>query len=135
MANLKEILLESKNIAVVGISNNPEKPSYRVADYLKSKGYKIIPVNPNYQEVLGERCYPNLSSVEDKIDIVDVFRKSEDVLPIAKEALNLDIKCFWMQLGIKNEEARQLLEQKGIVVVEDRCIKIFHSQEIGEGKK
>lgn len=128
MENLKKLVLTSKNIAIVGISSNPSKPSYRVAEYLKNAGYKIIPVNPNYDQVLGEKCYSNLTSVPFPIDIVDVFRKSEDVLPIAKEAVSLNIKCFWMQLGVSNEEARKLLETAGVVVVEDTCLKIFHSK-------
>jgi len=131
---IEQILTLAKNIAVVGISKNPEKASYRVAEYLKQAGYKVIPVNPNYNEVLSEKCYPDLSSIDVPIDIVDVFRKSEDVLPIAKEAALLGIKCFWMQLGIKNEEARKLLEDKGITVIEDTCIKIFHSQMKGRDK-
>jgi len=131
---IEQILTLAKNIAVVGISKNPEKASYRVAEYLKQAGYKVIPVNPNYNEVLSEKCYPDLSSVDVPIDIVDVFRKSEDVLPIAKEAALLGIKCFWMQLGIKNEEAKKLLEDKGITVIEDTCIKIFHSQMKGRDK-
>jgi predicted CoA-binding protein len=128
MDNLKELLRKAKNIAIVGCSEDPEKPSYQVAKYLKYKGYKIFPVNPKYESILDEKCYPSLSQIPDKIDIVDVFRKSEDILPIAKEAVNLGIKCFWMQLGIKNETAKQLLEQNNIIVVEDTCIKIFHSK-------
>ncbi len=127
MQNVKEILTSAKTIAVVGISKNPEKPSYRVAEYLKNAGYNVIPVNPNYDEVLSKKCYPDLRSVDVAIDIVDVFRKSEDVMPIAKEAAELGIKCFWMQLGIKNDEARKFLEEKGITVIDDTCIKIFHS--------
>lgn len=128
MNKVKEILVHAKNIAVVGISKNPEKPSYNVANYLKMMGYNVIPVNPNYEEVLGEKCYPDLTSIPGTIDIVDVFRKSEDILPIAEEAAKLGVKCFWMQLGIKNEAAKKMLEERGIVVVEDTCIKIFHSQ-------
>jgi predicted CoA-binding protein len=127
MNSMIDLLRTSKTIAVVGISDNPEKPSYRVAEYMKSKGYKIIPVNPKYSTVLGERCYPDLKSVGEKIDIVDVFRKSEDIPPVAEAAGSLEIKCFWMQLDIKNEEAKQMLEKKGIMVVEDTCIKIFHA--------
>lgn len=127
MSNLQELLKATKTIAIVGCSNDPDKPSFQVAKYLKTKGYKIIPVNPKYDKILDEKCYNSLSQIPDKIDIVDVFRKSEDVLPIAQEAVNLGIKCFWMQLGIKNQEARQLLEKNNIIVVEDTCIKIFHS--------
>ncbi len=128
MKNIEQVLLSAKNIAVVGLSDSPEKPSFRVAEYLKKVGYRIIPVNPKYHEILGEKCYPDLKSVDIPIDIVDVFRKSEDVLPVAIEAAELGIKCFWMQLGIKNEEAKKLLEAKDILVVQDTCIKIFHSQ-------
>jgi predicted CoA-binding protein len=124
---IKKLLKTAKNIAIVGCSDDPNKPSYQVAKYLKEVGYKIFPVNPKYESILGEKCYPDLKSIESKIDIVDVFRKAEDILPIAKEAIGLDIKCFWMQLGIKNEEAKKLLESRNILVVEDTCIKIFHS--------
>lgn len=127
MISLQELLKTAKTIAIVGCSDDPDKPSYQVAKYLKSKGYKIIPVNPKYDKILDEKCYPSLTQIPDKIDIVDVFRKSEDILPIAKEAVNLGIRCFWMQLGIKNAEAKQLLEKNNIIVVEDTCIKIFHS--------
>lgn len=127
MNELKELLKNARNIAIVGCSDDPEKPSYQVAKYLKNSGYKIFPVNPKYETILGEKCYKSLKDIEEQIDIVDVFRKSEDILPIAQEALNLNIKCFWMQLGIKNEEARKLLEKNNILVVEDTCIKIFHS--------
>lgn len=127
MNELKELLKNARNIAIVGCSDDPEKPSYQVAKYLKNSGYKIFPVNPKYETILGEKCYKSLKDIEEQIDIVDVFRKSEDILPIAQEALNLNIKCFWMQLGIKNEAARKLLEKNNILVVEDTCIKIFHS--------
>lgn len=128
MKSVKDVLLEAKNIAIVGISNNPEKASYMVGEYLKKAGYTIIPVNPNYDVVLGEKCYPDLKSIMIPIDIVDVFRKSEDVLPVAIEAIKLNIKCFWMQLGIRNDEAKRLLEENGILVVDDTCIKIFHAK-------
>lgn len=127
MNKLNDLLKNAKTIAIVGCSDDPEKPSYQIAKYLKSVGYRVIPVNPKYEFILGEKCYPFLSQIPDKIDIVVVFRKSEDILPIAKEAINTGIKCFWMQLGIKNQEAKELLERHGITVVEDTCIKIFHS--------
>lgn len=134
MSNIKELLEKSKTIAIVGCSNDPEKASYIVASYLKSKGYKIIPVNPKYDQILGVKCYPSLKEIKENVDIVDVFRKSDDILPIAYEASNMDIKCFWMQLGIKNKEARSLLESKGIFVVENQCIKISHSNIFGGTK-
>ncbi|MCX7769487.1 MAG: CoA-binding protein [Proteobacteria bacterium] len=127
MNSLQDILKNAKTIAIVGCSDDPSKPSYQVAKYLKSVGYKIIPVNPKYDSILDEKCYPSLLSITENIDIVDVFRKSEDILPIAEEAVKLGIKCFWMQLGIKNKEAKELLENNNITVVEDTCIKIFHS--------
>ena len=134
MSNLQDILKNARTIAIVGCSDDPNKPSYQVAKYLKNVGYKIIPVNPKYDFILGEPCYSSLSQIPDKIDIVDVFRKSEDILPIAKEAINLGVQCFWMQLGIKNEEAKKLLEKNNITVVENTCIKIFHSH-MGEGNE
>lgn len=127
MDKITELLKSSSKIAIVGISNDPEKPSYKVAEYLKNNGYKIIPVNPKYETVLGERCYKNLSEIPEPVDIVDVFRKKEDILPIAEEAIKLKPKIFWMQLGIENQEAKELLEKAGIYVVENTCLKVFHS--------
>jgi len=127
MEKILELLKSSKTIAVVGISSDNEKPSYKVAEYLKKNGYKIIPVNPKYETVLGEKCYKTLSEIKEPIDIVDVFRKKDDILPIAEEALKLKPKIFWMQLGIENETAKKLLEANGIFVVENTCLKVFHS--------
>lgn len=127
MDRLIELIKSSKNIAIIGISSDAEKPSYRVAEYLKNQGYRIIPVNPKYDEVLGERCYKNLSEIDIPVDIIDVFRKKEDILPITEEAIKIKPKIFWMQLGIENKEARNLLEREGIYVVENTCLKIFHS--------
>lgn len=127
MEKIIELLRSSTTIAIVGISNDIEKPSYRVAEYLKNNGYKIIPVNPKYETVLGEKCFKNLSDINEPIDIIDVFRKKEDVMPIAEEALKIKPKIFWMQLGIENESAKKLLEENGISVVENTCLKIFHS--------
>ncbi len=120
---IREAIEKSKVIAVVGLSNKPERPSYQVAEFLKERGYKIIPVNPRVDEVLGEKSYPDLTSIPEKIDLVDVFRKSEDVLPIAEQALKIKPSFFWMQEGIVNEDARELLEKNGIRVIMDRCIK------------
>ena len=128
MDRFDELLRTARTIAVVGLSDNPERPSYRVAAYLQSKGYRIIPVNPRCSSILNERCYPDLASVPGPIDIVDVFRKSEDVMPVAEEAARLDVRCFWMQLGVANAAARKLLESKGVFVVEDRCLKIVHAE-------
>ncbi len=127
MNKILDLLKSLKTIAIVGISNDPEKPSYKVAEYLKNNGYKIIPVNPKYDTVLGEKCYKSLSDIEESVDIVDVFRKKEDILPIAQEALKIKPKIFWMQLGIDNQEAKELLEKHGIFVIENTCLKVFHN--------
>ena len=124
-------ILKLKNIAIVGLSRSEEKDSYNVAEYLKNNGYSIIPVNPNADEILGEKCFSSLNKLETIPDIVDVFRPSMDCLEIAKEAAELKNKhnkpiIFWMQLGIENKEARALLEREGIVVIENKCIKIEH---------
>ncbi len=122
----EEILKNSKVIAVVGLSNDPDRPSNQVAKYLKEKGYKIIPVNPNEKAILGETCYPDLSSIPGKVEIVDIFRRSEDVPPIAKEAVKIGAKVVWMQEGIISEEAASIARQAGLKVVMDRCAKKVH---------
>ena len=122
MDEIKKILTESKTIAVVGLSPKEDRPSYRVAYYLKSKGYRIIPVNPNAQEILGEKSYPDLRSIPGKIDVVDIFRKSEDVLPVVDEAIQTGAKAVWMQEDIVNEPAAQKARSAGLLVVMDRCM-------------
>jgi predicted CoA-binding protein len=127
----KELLKEAKTIAVVGLSANPDRPSYRVSRYLQQQGYKIIPVNPNIREVLGEKAYPRLKDIPDKVDIVDVFRRSEDIPPIADEAIAIKAKVLWMQEGIVNEAAAKKAEAAGLKVVMDHCIMVAHSQSFG----
>ena len=127
----KELLKEAKTIAVVGLSANPDRPSYRVSRYLQQQGYKIIPVNPNIKEVLGEKAYPSLKDIPDKVDIVDVFRRSEDIPPIADEAIAIKAKVLWMQEGIVNEPAAKKAEAAGLKVVMDHCIMVSHSQSFG----
>ena len=122
MDEIKKILTESKTIAVVGLSPKEDRPSYRVAYYLKSKGYRIIPVNPNAQEILGEKSYPDLRSIPENIDVVDIFRKSEDVLPVVDEAIQTGAKAVWMQEDIVNEPAAQKARSAGLLVVMDRCM-------------
>jgi len=117
------ILSEMKSVAVVGISDKPERPSHAVARFLKEKGFRIIPVNPLLTEVLGEKAYKSLADIPGKVDLVDVFRKSADVPPIAEEAVRSGARFFWMQEGVVNEEARERLEGAGIPVVMDRCVK------------
>lgn len=121
-----EVLEKARVIAVVGLSDKFHRPSYQVAKYLQETGYRIIPVNPGVQEVLGQKSYPDLLTVPEKIDIVDVFRRSEEVLPIAEQAIKIHPICFWMQEGVKNEGAKELLESHDIFVVMDMCIKIEH---------
>ena len=120
-------LKEAKNIAIVGLSNKPERTSYMVAQVLQDNGYKIIPVNPLLagEEILGEKVYANLTEIDDSIDIVDVFRRSEFLPEVAADFLKTDAKVFWAQLGIENEEADEMLRKAGRTeVVMDRCIKI-----------
>ncbi len=118
-----------KNIAVVGMSPNEGKPSNYVPKYLMEKGYNIIPVNPIYGEILGKKSYPKVSDIPHQVDIVDIFRKSEDVLPVVQDAILKDgIKVIWMQLGIYNVEAQQIAEKKDISVIYNRCILKEHQR-------
>ena len=122
-AVIDRILSEAKTVAVVGLSDKPERPSYGVARYLQERGYRIIPVNPVLTEVLGEKAYKSLSDIPGKVDVVDVFRKSGEVPPIAEEAIRIGARFFWMQEGVVSPAARDRLEQAGIPVVMDRCMK------------
>ena len=115
------ILTDCRTIAVVGLSSNPARPSYRVASYMKSQGYRIIPVNPNETNVLGEPAYPSLAAVPGTIDLVDIFRKSEDVFPIVEEAIACGVNAIWMQEGVINEQAAVRAKESGLLVVMDRC--------------
>lgn len=128
---LRRILKTSKTLAVVGLSASWFRPSFFAAKYMQEHGYRIIPVNPAYSEVLGEKCYASLRDIPEKIDIVDCFRKSEDIAPIAEEAIAVDAKVLWMQIGVINAEAKQLAEQAGLEVVLDRCVKIEHARLFG----
>ena len=122
MSTVRDILTRYHTIAVVGLSSNEDRPSYRVASYLKEHGYRIIPVNPRETDVLGEKSYPDLSSVPEPIEVVDIFRRSEDVGPVVDEALQVGAKAVWMQEGIVNEEAAQKAQAAGLLVVMDRCM-------------
>ena len=121
-----EILRKYKSIAVVGLSSNPMRPSYGVTEYMQSAGYRIIPVNPNETEVLGEKSHARLEDVREKIEIVDIFRRAEDVPPVVESAIRIGAKVVWMQLGIENQEAAKEARAAGLVVVEDACILIEH---------
>jgi len=123
---LKEILSESKTIAVVGCSRDPKKAAHIVPKYLKDQDYKVIPVNPFAEEILGEKVYRTLSEIKDPIDIVNIFRPSEDCLEVVKNAIDIKPKVIWMQLGIKNTEAAKVAEKHGIKVIMDKCIFIEH---------
>ncbi|MFC1958295.1 CoA-binding protein [Chloroflexota bacterium] len=122
MSTEEQVLNSSRVVAVVGLSANPDRPSYRVASYLKEHGYKIIPVNPGATEVLGEVCYPDLISIPEPIDVVDVFRRSEEVESIAEEAIKIGAKALWMQEGVINEQAADRAREAGLLVVMDRCM-------------
>ena len=125
---ITRLLTDARTVAVVGCSAKPERASHRVAAYLQRAGYQMIPVNPGLDEVLGERCYPDLLSIpsEVDIDIVDVFRRSEAVPPIADAAITRGVRALWLQLGVSNPEAERRAEEAGLTVISDRCIKIEH---------
>ena len=134
MDDIEKIIRELRNIAVVGISNKLGRPSLTVASYLKGQGYRIIPVNPTIQDVNGEKCYPDLTSIPEKVDVVDIFRKPADVLPVVEEAVRIGAKAVWMQEGIVNEEAARRAKEAGLMVVMDKCMLKEHSRLKREGK-
>ena len=123
---IEKILKEARTIAVVGLSDKPERASYRVSSYMQRQGFRIIPVNPTIQTSLGETAYPDLASVPEKIDLVDIFRRSEDVPPIVVQAIQVGARAVWMQEGIVNEEAAAKAAAAGLDVVMDRCIMVEH---------
>ena len=128
---LRRILREAKVIAVVGLSADWFRPSYFAAKYMQEHGYRVIPVNPKYPEILGEKCYPSLRDIPQAVDIVDVFRKTADVLPIAEDAIKIGAKVLWQQLGVRNEEAAARARAAGLEAVMDRCVKIEHGRLFG----
>ena len=131
IAKLRRILRKSRTIAVVGLSANWYRPSYFAAKYMQEHGYRVIPVNPMYPEVLGEKCYKSVRDIPEKIDIVDCFRKSEEIPALAGDAVAVGAKVLWMQLGVHNPEARRIAEDAGLEVVENRCVKIEHARLFG----
>ena len=131
IAQLRRILKENHTIAIVGLSADWYRPSYFAAKYMQEHGFRIIPVNPKYTEILGEKCYPDLKSIPEKIDMVDVFRKSADCTPIAKEAVAIGAKVLWLQLGVENDEAKAIAESGGVEFVENRCVKIEYARLFG----
>ena len=127
-ANIDRVLREAKTIAVVGLSPKPERASFGVASYLQQHGYRIIPVNPTVDQVLGEKSYPDLTSVPERIDVVDIFRRSEDVPPVVDEAIRVGAKVIWMQEGVINEAAATKARQAGLEVIMDRCMLKEHQR-------
>ncbi|HSM71485.1 MAG TPA: CoA-binding protein [Anaerolineales bacterium] len=123
---VREMLEKTNTIASVGLSSNPEKESHWVVTYLKRQGYKIIPVNPNADEIMGEKAYASLSDIPDKVDVVQIFRKPEDVPPVVEEAIKIGAKVVWMQEGIFHEEAGQAAHDAGLFVVMDTCMRAAH---------
>jgi predicted CoA-binding protein len=130
-----ELLKKYKSIAVVGLSSNPMRPSFGVTEYMQGAGYRIIPVNPNETEVLGEKSYARLEDVPERIEIVNVFRRAEGVPPVVESAIRVGAKVVWMQSGIENEEAAEKARAAGLVVVEDACILVEHRRRAGELKR
>ena len=128
---LRRILKESRTIAVVGLSANWWRPSYFAAKYLQERGYRIIPVNPQYGEVLGQKCYPNLRAIPETVDVVDCFRKSGEIPALAEEAIAIGAKVLWLQLGVINHEAADKARKAGLEIVMDRCMKIEHGRLFG----
>lgn len=126
--DIKQLLLNSRTIAVLGLSPKPARDSNMVAGYLKDQGYKIIPVRPAQKEILGERAYASLNDIKEPVDIVNVFRNSSQIMPHAEEAVRLKPKVFWMQLNIENHEAAELLMAAGIDVVMNQCIMVEHEK-------
>ncbi|MDO8530619.1 MAG: CoA-binding protein [Dehalococcoidia bacterium] len=134
MRTIEEILKSSKTVAVVGLSPRPDRPSYEVARYLQEHGYRIIPVNPQATEVLGEKSYPSLADVPVPVDVVDIFRRSEDVPPIVDEAVMVKARVVWMQEGIVNQQAAATARRAGLDVVMDRCMQKEHKRLAAPGK-
>ena len=126
--SLRHLLEQSRTIAIVGLSPDEQRASHGVARYLQAHGYRIVPVNPRCTEVLGERCYASLEEIPFPVDVVDVFRRSEEVLPIARSAVAIGARCLWQQLGVVNTEADAIATANGLVSVMDRCIKVDHRQ-------
>ena len=125
---LTEILQACKTIAVVGLSANVARASYVVAKYMQGHGYRIIPVNPNYDSILGEKCYPDLHMIPDPVDMVNVFQRSERVMPFVEQAIHINARVVWMQLGIINRDAARLARVAGLEAIMDRCLKIEHAR-------
>ena len=125
---LRQLLTDATTIAMVGASSNPDKASHGIMQKLQHAGYKVIPVNPKEPEILGERAYPSLLDVPERIDIVDVFRRAEDTPPVAREAVEVGAKALWLQLGIRSDESAKIAREGGLEYVEDLCTAVVHSR-------
>ena len=128
----RDILTQYRRIAMVGVSGNPTRASYRALVHMKSKGYTVYPVNPSYDEILGLKCYKSLLDIGQPVDIVDIFRRGDTVLPLVSEAREIGAKVFWMQIGVINEDAAASAAEAGMEVVMDRCVKIEHCRFYGK---
>ena len=128
---LHRILRTYRTIAIVGVSNSPHRPSYFAAKYMQHHGYQVIPVNPRYETVLGAKCYPSLLDIPEPIDIVDCFRKPDEIPELADQAISIGAKCLWLQLGIQHTESEQKVFDAGLDVISNRCVKIEHGRLFG----
>jgi predicted CoA-binding protein len=128
----RKILNEYRNIAVVGVSPDPERPSHRVFNYLAQHGYHVIPVNPNAQEISGHVSYPDLLSIPERVEVVDIFRNSSEVLPVVEQAILIEAKAIWMQEGVVNKEAAAKAKKAGLLVVMDKCMMKEHQRLLHE---
>ncbi|MCY3768417.1 MAG: CoA-binding protein [Gammaproteobacteria bacterium] len=128
---IREILLNSKTVAMVGLSAKWHRPSYFAAKYLLDKGYRVIPVNPNYDEILGQRCYPDLASIPEPVDVVDLFQRADTTPGYAREAIAVRARVLWLQLGIVNGETEKIAKEAKLLYVQDRCMKIEHGRIFG----
>ena len=129
--SLRRILRECKVLAVVGLSAQWHRPSYFAAKYMLQHGYRVIPVNPQYQEVLGQKCYASLREIPEKVDLVDVFRRTADVMPVAEDAIAIGARVLWQQIGVKSEQAAARARAAGLETVMDRCVNIEHGRLFG----
>ena len=134
VGTIEKILKETEIIAVVGLSPNPDRDSHRVSKYLQGQGYRIVPINPNAQAVLGERCYPALSEIPFPVDTIDIFRRPEYVPELVEEAIKIGAKSIWMQVGISHPEAAQMAQGANLSAVMDRCMMVEHRRVVHEGR-
>jgi predicted CoA-binding protein len=131
IAGLRRILSRAKTIAVVGLSAQWHRPSFFAAKYMQEHGYRVVPVNPNYDDILGEKCYPSVDAIPEPVDVVDCFRKPGEMPALARDAVAKGAKVLWMQLGIRNAEAARIATEAGLDVVQNRCVKIEHARLMG----